>query len=965
MDQSKSARSLALILTAVLCVLGSDLAAQSAPAAGPLRRNPANPRYFTDGSGKAVYLTGSHHWNNLQDRSGRPIFDYAAYLNFLQQHNHNFMRMWAWEESATPPLYLRTGPGTAGDGGLKYDTNQLNQAYFDRLRSRVVAARDRGIYVSIMLFQGWSIEWKQANYNKWPVHWFNAANNINGINGDPNGDGNGREVHMLSVPAVTSRQETYVRKVIDTVNDLDNVLYEITNESHTQSVNWQYHIINLIHNYEAGKPKQHPVGMTSLGFADPKYGDNPRNNAPLFNSPADWVSPFGGGDNEGYINNPPASSGAKVVISDTDHIWGNGGTRTWVWKSFCRGLNPIFMDVTPPLGDWTLSTADEVRWAMGHTRTYALKMNLAAMTPQNGLATTGYCLANAGSEYLVYQPGSGAFSVSLAAGSYAAEWFNPATGAVSSGGSVNGGGTVGFTPPFGGTAVLYLKPGTPPPPPPPGELVGHWKLDEGAGASAGDSSGKGNTGTLLNGAAWTSGRLGAAATFDGVDDHIRVPASASLNSTVNRLTVAAWVYRSSSQSGWRVLMARQRGTSWDDQYFIGFFDNTYRFGINTTGTSGSAAGGVAPNGQWIHVAGTYDGAAVRLYVNGAQVSSSPASGTLLIDSARPLLIGAGQNDATSAVQEAFSGRIDDVRLYSRALGASEIQSLAAGGGSSGNGTGLRGEYFDNIDFTSLKVARTDATVNFNWGMGAPDPSMGADTFSVRWTGEVEAPASGTYTFTTASDDGVRLWVNGQLLVNNWTDHSATENSGSIGLTAGQRVPVRMEYYEQGGDALAQLFWAGPGIARQIVPQGRLYPASGGTGLTAQYFDNIDFTTLMVTRRDSTVNFDWGLNAPAAGVAADTFSVRWTGFVEAPATGTYTFTTASDDGVRLWVNGQLVVDNWTDHSVIENSGVISLTAGQRVAVKMEFYERGGYAVAKLMWTGPGISKQIVPSARLFP
>jgi hypothetical protein len=960
MDQSKSVRSSALILILALFVASPDLAAQSAPATGPLRRNPANPRYFTDGSGRAIYLTGSHHWNNLQDRSGRPIFDYAAYLNFMQQHNHNFMRMWAWEESSSPPLYLRTGPGTAGDGGLKYDTNQLNQAYFDRLRSRVIAARDRGIYVSIMLFQGWSIEQKEPTYNKWPVHWFNAANNINGINGDPDNDGNGHEVHTLAIPAITTRQDAYVRKVVDTVNDLDNVLYEITNESHTQSVQWQYHIINLIHQYQAGKPQQHPVGMTSLGYAAAKFNSIPTN-PPLFNSPADWISPFGGGDLDGYMNNPPASTGAKVILTDTDHIWGNGGTRVWVWKSFCRGLNPIFMDVTPPLGDWTLSTANEVRQAMGHTLTYARKMNLTAMTPQNGLASTGYCLAQAGSEYLVYQPGSGAFTVNLAAGTYAAEWFNPATGAASPGATVSGGAVVSFTPPFGGTAVLYLKSGTSSP----GELVGHWKLDEGSGTAAADSSGKGNTGTLLSGAAWTSGKSGAAAAFDGVDDHLRVPASASINSTTTRLTVAAWIFRNSSQAGWRILMARQRGTSWEDQYILGFYENAYRFGVNTTGTSGGAAGGVAPTGQWIHVAGTYDGSAVRLYVNGAQVASAPASGSLLIDSARPLLIGAGQNDATSAVQEAFSGRIDDARLYSRALSASEVQALAGSGGSSGNGTGLRGEYFDNIDFTSLKVARTDPTVNFDWGTGAPDPSMGPDTFSVRWTGEVEAPASGTYTFTTASDDGVRLWINGQLLVNNWTDHGATENSGSISLTAGQRAAVRMEYYEQGGDTVAQLFWTGPGIARQIVPQGRLYPASGGTGLTAQYFDNIDFTALTVTRRDSTVNFDWGLNGPAAGVAVDTFSIRWTGFVEAPATGLYTFTTASDDGVRLWVNGQLMVDNWTDHAVIENSGTISLTAGQKVAVKMEFYERGGYAVAKLLWAGPGIAKQVIPTARLFP
>jgi len=140
----------------------------------------------------------------------------------------------------------------------------------------------------------------------------------------------------------------------------------------------------------------------------------------------------------------------------------------------------------------------------------------------------------------------------------------------------------------------------------------------------------------------------------------------------------------------------------------------------------------------------------------------------------------------------------------------------------GNGTGLKGEYFDNIDFTTLKVTRTDATVNFDWATGAPASGVAADTFSVRWTGFVEAPAGGTYTFYTVSDDGVRLWVNGQPLVNNWTLHSATENAGTIVLSAGQRVPVRMEFYENGGYAVAKLLWSGPGISKQAIPSNRLF-----------------------------------------------------------------------------------------------------------------------------------------------
>ena len=139
------------------------------------------------------------------------------------------------------------------------------------------------------------------------------------------------------------------------------------------------------------------------------------------------------------------------------------------------------------------------------------------------------------------------------------------------------------------------------------------------------------------------------------------------------------------------------------------------------------------------------------------------------------------------------------------------------------GTGLYGEYFDNKDLSSRKLTRTDTTVNFDWGSGSPDALIGADTFSVRWTGWVQAPASGSYTFHTDSDDGVRLWVDNQLIINNLTDHGVTPNSGSITLTAGKKYDIKLEYYENGGVALIKLYWTPPGLAKQVIPRERLYP----------------------------------------------------------------------------------------------------------------------------------------------
>ena len=445
------------------------------PAAGPLKVHPENRRYFTDGSGRAIYLTGSHTWSNLADMGPTdppPRFDFAAYLDFLQRFDHNFIRLWAWElttwdtrengrwrkdkpHHVAPLPWARTGQsavgtlGRARDGKPKFDLTKFDPEYFKRLRSRVEAAGRRGIYVSIMLFEGWGLQFSPG---AWENHPFHPDNNVNGIDGDVNGDGKGVEVHELASEKVTARQEAYVRKVVDTVNDLDNVLYEVSNENHPPSTRWQYHIIRYVHDYERRKPKQHPVGMTFQYRAG--------SNRTLFDSPADWISPNHEG---GYRENPPAADGSKVIISDTDHLWGIGGNRAWVWKSFLRGLNPIFMD---PYDGVVLGDRFDKKWApihrsMGYTLRLANRVNLAAMTPQNKLASTGYCLASRAkkkSEYLVYLPTGGKATLDLSAanGTLAVEWLNPGTGKAKTAGEIRGGARREFTAPFDGDAVLYV-----------------------------------------------------------------------------------------------------------------------------------------------------------------------------------------------------------------------------------------------------------------------------------------------------------------------------------------------------------------------------------------------------------------------------------------------------------------------------------------------------------------------------
>ncbi len=436
-------------------------------ATGPLRVHPKNPRYFMDESGKAIYLTGSHTWSTLQDQGPNdppPTFDYDHYLAFLEKYNHNFIRLWAWEQARWAPWadgrgrdprnwliepnpYARTGPGLARDGKPKFNLTKFDPAYFDRLHERVRKAGKHGIYVSVMLFQGWSSAKSWYGGKPWLGHPYYPDNNTEGFNGNLKGSGG----PDLGDPRVRERQKAYLRKVVDSVNDLDNVLYEVTNEGGTKD--WDWWVVRTVQEYEKTKPKQHPVGLTGHGS---------ESNEEMLASPATWISP-GSKNWPDLKDTPRPAPGTKVCLLDTDHVFGIGGDHKWVWKSFLRGYNVLYMDpYDDPLvagQNVGVKDIDGARRAMGYTRRFAERMDLASMTPQPALTSTGYCLAHIGAEYLVYQPKAGeAFTVSLPGGMYRYRWFNAQQGETATGGLLSAEtGTNHFQPPPDCDAVLYLK----------------------------------------------------------------------------------------------------------------------------------------------------------------------------------------------------------------------------------------------------------------------------------------------------------------------------------------------------------------------------------------------------------------------------------------------------------------------------------------------------------------------------
>lgn len=497
---------------------------QSLTAIGPLAVSKTNPRYFTVASEpekRAVYLTGSHIWNNFHDGMGpgpdcaeeSEVVDFDAYLKFLKEHGHNFIRLWRWEQfksqaaggsyhlCMTPQPWRRTGPGEAKDGKPKFDLGVFDQSYFDRLRERVIAAGNEGIYVGVMLFDGWAIHLSPAPDNV-EGHPFHALNNVNGV-----GIRSILDYQVLPLDSrVQALQEAYIQKVVDTLHDLPNVLWEVANESSGggsvdksfaemmgfreppewgDSTEWQYWVIEVVKQHEQKEGYDpHPIGIT-MQFP---VANQTKVNDPLFKSKAEWISP--GYDDEifaqgghpmapgsppsHWLDNPPPSEGNKVVLTDTDH-YSSTADALWAWKSFLRGHHPILMDygiiagVNPPdpsaasPGVPPYAAFEAARYAMGDTLRYAQRMNLIAMTPRGDLSSTGYVLANPAEEYLILQPNEDpdSFSVVLEAGTYDVEWFSINSRETNNAGemTIKRAGNTSFTAPFtkAGPAVLYLK----------------------------------------------------------------------------------------------------------------------------------------------------------------------------------------------------------------------------------------------------------------------------------------------------------------------------------------------------------------------------------------------------------------------------------------------------------------------------------------------------------------------------
>jgi hypothetical protein len=243
----------------------------------------------------------------------------------------------------------------------------------------------------------------------------------------------------------------------------------------------------------------------------------------------------------------------------------------------------------------------------------------------------------------------------------------------------------------------------------------------------------------------------------------------------------------------------------------------------------------------------------------------------------------------------------------------------------------RGEYFPNRNLSGgPSLVRNDGAIDFNWGTGSPGDTVPSDNFSARWTRNPYFPG-GTYRFVARMDDGMRVYVDDRLIIDDWREAPDRTRTADLELSTGNHR-VEVQYFEAGGSAIAKFSWSQLG--------GTTPPVTGG-GWFGEYFTNQWVSGApALTRGDSAINFNWGNGAPAAGIPADHFSVRWSQTVNA-APGRYRVSVTADDGVRVWVNNNLVIDEWRENQNKTFQRELDLPGGA-TPVRVEYYENMGSA-----------------------
>jgi hypothetical protein len=324
-------------------------------------------------------------------------------------------------------------------------------------------------------------------------------------------------------------------------------------------------------------------------------------------------------------------------------------------------------------------------------------------------------------------------------------------------------------------------------------------------------------------------------------------------------------------------------------------------------------------------------------------------------------------------------------------------------------------YWNNIEMEGDPVYQSEtASLTHDWGTGSPAPGVDSNNFSAHWEGELTIEEGGAYRFTTRNDDGIRVWVGDQLVIDDWAVHPVQTNSNVINLDAGTHE-IDVDYFELTGDAVADLSWTriGPTLAPAPTaapaadsPCGETYTVRSGDWLSriaqrcdtsvaalvqanpeitnpniievgmvleipggmpgmapdmdematptlwqSAYWNNTDLEGDPVLQRSvRSLTFDWGSGSPGAGVDSDRFSAHWERDFVVEG-GIYRFVIRNDDGIRVRIDDQVILDDWAVHPVVERVIDVPLQAGEH-EIDVRYFEQTGDAEASVVWERVG-------------
>lgn len=403
-----------------------------------------------------------------------------------------------------------------------------------------------------------------------------------------------------------------------------------------------------------------------------------------------------------------------------------------------------------------------------------------------------------------------------------------------------------------------------------------------------------------------------------------------------------------------------------NNFDIGVADRAERFAINFEGYID-----VPTDGEYTFSTTSDDGSI--LYINNILVVNNDGlhgaiekSGSVGLKAGKHYIsVGFFQEGWDKSLQVSYAGPGISKRAISNSmLYRSSIENLLPSLNPSNVVNGLEFKYYEGEsyslvpDFTKITPVNTGKVDYFDLAV-----ANRSERYAISFTGYIDVPVDGQYSFYTTSDDGSVLYIDNKLVVDNDGLHSARERSGTIGLRAGKHL-IAVGFFQQDWDKSLSVSYEGPGITKQAIPYSLLFRDNQSNGLNYSYYEAKSFNSVPDFSKISPIKTGTALNFDiSVANRSEVFAIEFNGYLNIPTDGQYTFYTTSDDGSMLYINNKLVVNNDGLHSALERSGTVYLSRGRHM-ISVGFFQQTWDKMLQVMYAGPGISKRLIPGTELF-